>query len=113
LTGSASGSQEHLVKLAVVDEDICQWIEKAIAHGRDVEISVSEDVLELWQPSDKFITGIKFKEETGATRKLSENPRLEVQPLTDENYEALKKRLLKDPEFLRELMKKSNIQNAQ
>lgn len=102
--GGLSGGKatvESLVTLAVTEEDVCAWVEKAMVHGRDVEVDVNEDVWETWQPSSMFISAIGFKDEVP-------NPgapaRLEAGKLSNEQYQDLKERLLKDPEFLQRLI---------
>lgn len=106
LSGDGNGgSKEALVTLSVVDEDICDWIEKAIAHGKDVEIDVSEDAIETWQPSSMFVTGIKFKDENAAS---VPGAKLQIEKLSDEQYQILKERLLADPAFLQELLNRTN-----
>lgn len=102
--GLKSSSQgESLTALSVVDEDICRWIERAIGLGQEVEVDVSRDAWEVWQPSAGFVTGIKFKEsgKDGAPSKL------EVSPLSDAQYNDLKQRLLNDPAFLQTLLKQT------
>lgn len=100
---SGSGRGESLMTLSVVDEDICRWIERAIGLGQEVEVDVSRDAWEAWQPSAGFVTGIKFKEGSseGSVSKL------EASPLSDAQYNELKQRLLNDPAFLQKLLNQS------
>lgn len=97
---SGGASAEAIVTIAIVDEDICVWVEKAIAYGRDVEVDLSEDVIEFWQPSTMFVTAIKFKIDEDDKADAD----LEVKGLSEEQYAELKARLIKDPAFLEQLL---------
>jgi hypothetical protein len=89
------GSVEAIVDFAVIDEDLCKWIENAIALGVDVEVDYTEDNIELWQPSSRYCKGIKCIP--------SEQTVQQEVPQTKSELEDLKKELLKDPEFLKQL----------
>lgn len=101
MSGLSSSGGEKLVSLAILDEDVAKWCEKALPLGRDVEVDVSEDFIEMWQPSRMFVNGIRFKNAIVKSGKPSVPP-------SGEQYEAWRDRLLKDPVFL-EAVRKAKV----
>lgn len=97
---SGHGSSEALVVMAVLDENVCAYAENILPLAQDVHVNYSEDWIEVWNPSDRFVNGIKlsFSEGSAEPKAVAAIP-----VAAKKDIEALKQILLKDPEFLKQL----------
>jgi len=103
--GALSQSGEAVVELTVLDEEVCKYIEDAIALGTDVEIKYEQDYIEAWNPSDIYVKSLKILHTEHQTDETQVGAQASnAQPLTAEQLEQLKKQLIGDPAFVDSLV---------
>lgn len=99
-TGTEGGSTEALMQFTVLDEEVCRYLEAAIALGQDVDISYTEDAIELWNPSGYYCKGVKCSAGTLASK------------FTADELNALKHELVRDPKFIQDVVEAIRKQNV-
>ncbi len=103
------------ITFSVIDEEVCTYLENAIALGLDVRVDYVQDLIELWQPSSYFCKGVQciLPENSKSLDKGPGSSKLgDAKPggtthdesrVTPELLATVKERLLADPKFVAEL----------
>jgi hypothetical protein len=107
LQKNADGSGEALIELTVLDEEVCKYLEDAIALGGDVEVTYVQDFIEVWQPSSHFCKSVRYVQNAADSEEETDpstaGPKIER--LTPRELEQLKNELIQDSSFVDSLVK--------
>ncbi len=120
LGGQGHEHEENTVDFLANDDEACTYAENVAMYGLDVEITYTQDMVEIWEMTPYRIHKIRVINPKQGSPNAA-GPQLSSQPtnsertqapqsaLTPEQIEEVKQMLLRDPEFIEEL--KARLKN--